>query len=193
MKTSLEHILDTLKLSEEQKSELYSNIRGFDLEDDNDPLLRITLVLSLLAKFTEEIPEKLAYERQMLETIIKEQKEYITKLSGQIDNAAVGIKENAAAASGKILNTKSKWVKSCFLYSVFIILFSVLGIGFNYFYTFRPIQKTYQARSEFLKKCANTPEIFRVNGRRGWYLTVESDSVIKLQNGQIAAQLKGYY
>ncbi|MCF7791589.1 MAG: hypothetical protein K9L78_04865 [Victivallales bacterium] len=194
MKTSLEHIIDSLKLTDEQKAELYENIRNFDLEDDNDPLLRISLFLSILAKFTEEIPDKVAYERQLIELSLKEFKDSCDKLIDQNDSSLKEHKPTADESNNTVNTHKvSKTKRYSKYYFAVILLITVLGIVFNYFYTAKPIFETYQKRKEFLKKCSSLPEVFKVKNKNGWFISIEKNSVTKLQNGQYAAKLKGYY
>jgi hypothetical protein len=193
MKTSLEIILENLNLPEEEKAELYKNLRSLDIKDDNDPLLKITLVLSIIAKFTEEIPEKITYERQLLENLLDGHKEISNNLSADISKLIEHTKRKELVSVLKPLPKKCQKLSINRLYIAIIVFLTFLGIVFNYFYSFTPIEKTYFSRMEFLKKCSKTPEIFKVDGRDGWFITIKANSAIKLKNGQTAAQLKGFY
>lgn len=193
MKTSLEILLENLNLTEEQKSELYRNLRSLNIHDDNDPLIKITLILSIIAKFIGEVPERMAYERQFIENVLKDQKEVTQKLSTEIGSFKEKIPTSIAqnAKPQKLLNNKQ--TKHSWECVVIFVLLTLIGLIFNYCYSFNSIEKTYTARKEFLEKCSKTPEIFKVTGKNGWFLTIEPDSITNLQNGQTAAQIKGYY
>ena len=193
MKTSLEIILENLNLPEEEKSELYKNLRSLDVKDDNDPLLKITLVLSIIAKFTEEIPEKITYERQLLENLLDGHKEISNNLSVDISKLIEHTKRNDLVSERKPIPKQHQKTTINRFYIAIIVFITFLGIVFNYFYSFTSIEKTYFSRIEFLKKCSKTPEIFKVDGRDGWFITIKANSNVKLKNGQTAAQLKGFY
>jgi hypothetical protein len=193
MKTPLEIIFDSLDLPDEQKAELYNNLRSLNIKSDCDPLLKITLVLSIIAKFTEEIPEKISYERQLLENILNEQRVSSDSLSDNISKLTEAVHRSNLDQSVKPLTQKRPKLSFSRNYIVVLVLTIFLGIVFNYYYSSEPIEKTYRSRTKFLEKCSKTPEIFKVDNKGGWYLTIEPGSVVKLQNGQTAAQLKGYY
>ncbi|HBM17267.1 MAG TPA: hypothetical protein DD381_13140 [Lentisphaeria bacterium] len=193
MKTSLEILLENLNLGEEQRTELYKNLRSLDIHDDNDPLIKISLVLSIIAKFVGEVPERMVYERQSIENILKEQKDIGQKLSMEINDFKKSLPSNTIQETNSQSAIKDKKNIYNRLHIAIVILITLMGLVFNYCYTSNSIEKTYNARKEFLEKCSKAPEVFKVKDRDGWYLTIEPDSVISLQNGQSAAQIKGYY
>ncbi len=193
MKTSLEILLENLNLTEEQKTEMYRNLRGLNIHDDNDPLIKISLILSIIAKFVGEVPERMAYERQSIENILKEQKDIGQKLSTEINDFKKSLPSNIVQSTNSQAGINEKKNVYSSIHIAIVVIITFIGLVFNYCYTFNSIEKTYTVRKEFLEKCSKAPEVFKVKNRDGWYLTIEPDSVISLQNGQSAAQIKGYY
>lgn len=189
----MEILLDNLNLGEEQKSELYKNLRTLNVHDDNDPLIKISLVLSIIAKFVGEVPERMAYERQFIENILKEQKDISLKLSMEISEFKKSLQSSTTQSTNSKAVIKEKKNIYSSIYIAIVVFVTLFGLVFNYCYSFNSIEKTYTARKEFLEKCSKAPEIFKVKDRDGWFLTIEPDSIISLQNGQTAAQIKGYY
>ncbi len=59
----LEGLIMGLSISEKQRADLLSCLRRMGLNNDNDPVLEITIVIGLLTKLTSEIPAKLQEER----------------------------------------------------------------------------------------------------------------------------------
>ena len=61
--SALECIIQVLALSEKEKANLLTCLRRLGLNNDDDPVIEVTLVMGLLTKLTSEIPEKLKAER----------------------------------------------------------------------------------------------------------------------------------
>lgn len=61
--SALECIIQVLALSEKEKTNLLTCLRRLGLNNDDDPVIEVTLVMGLLTKLTSEIPEKLKAER----------------------------------------------------------------------------------------------------------------------------------
>ena len=55
----LESIVKELELSESQRAELLTSLRKFNLSDDNDPVLKITLATGLMARYMSQLPDEM--------------------------------------------------------------------------------------------------------------------------------------
>ena len=52
----LESMIKELELSETQRADLLASLRKFNLSDDNDPVLKITLATGIMARYMAQVP-----------------------------------------------------------------------------------------------------------------------------------------
>lgn len=52
----LESMVKELELNETQRADLLSSLRKFNLSDDNDPVLKITLATGIMARYMAQVP-----------------------------------------------------------------------------------------------------------------------------------------
>ncbi len=74
-RNALQIIIQELLISDADKFKLLENLRSMGITDDNDPIVKLTMVEGLLAKYNGETAEKIVHERENIEKTIAASKE----------------------------------------------------------------------------------------------------------------------
>jgi len=74
-RNALQIIIQDLSLPDSQKVKLYEDLRNMGITDDNDPLVKFTMIQGLFAKYTGETAEKIVQERENIEATMEEAEE----------------------------------------------------------------------------------------------------------------------
>ena len=74
-RNALQIIIQDLSLPDPQKVQMYEDLRSMGITDDNDPLVKFTMIQGLFAKYTGETAEKIVQERENIEATMEEAEE----------------------------------------------------------------------------------------------------------------------
>jgi len=74
-RNALEVIIQGLSLSDSEKLKLHEDLRNMRIADDNDPIVKFTMIQGLLAKYTGETAEKIVQERENIEESVEDLEE----------------------------------------------------------------------------------------------------------------------
>lgn len=69
-RNALEILTKGFLLSEPEKLKLLEDLRHLGITDDNDPIVKLTLVQGLYAKYTQDMIRELSYERSQIENSV---------------------------------------------------------------------------------------------------------------------------
>jgi uncharacterized protein YukE len=83
-RNALQIIIQELSLSDAQKAKMYEDLRNMGITDDNDPLVKFTMLQGLLAQYNGETAEKVVQERENIEETVEELKELYERISSAI-------------------------------------------------------------------------------------------------------------
>jgi len=71
-RNALQIIIQELSLSDAKKVKLLEDLRSMGITDDNDPLVKFTMLQGLLAQYNGETAEKVVRERENIEETVEE-------------------------------------------------------------------------------------------------------------------------
>jgi len=71
-RNALQVIIQNLLISDADKFKLLEDLRNMGITDDNDPIVKITMVEGLLAKYNGETAEKIVRERENIQETVEE-------------------------------------------------------------------------------------------------------------------------
>jgi len=74
-RNALQIIIQELSLSDAKKVKLLEDLRSMGITDDNDPLVKFTMLQGLLAQYNGETAEKVVRERENIEESVEELEE----------------------------------------------------------------------------------------------------------------------
>ena len=71
-RNALQIIIQDLSLSDSKKVKMYEDLRCMGITDDNDPLIKFTMLQGLLAQYNGNTAEKVVRERENIEEAVEE-------------------------------------------------------------------------------------------------------------------------
>jgi hypothetical protein len=78
-RNALEVIIQGLSLSDSEKLKLHEDLRSMRIADDNDPLVKFTMLQGLLAQYNGETAQKIVHERENIEDTVETIKEFLDR------------------------------------------------------------------------------------------------------------------
>lgn len=69
-RNALQIIIQELSLSDSKKVKMYEDLRIMGITDDNDPLIKFTMLQGLLAQYNDKTAKKISQERENLEETV---------------------------------------------------------------------------------------------------------------------------
>ena len=92
-RNALQIIIQDLSLPDPQKVQMYEDLRSMGITDDNDPLVKFTMLQGLLAQYNGETAGKIVRERENIEETVEE----IEELYERFHNAILELRKRDLA------------------------------------------------------------------------------------------------
>ena len=83
-RNALQVIIQELSLSDANKAKMYEDLRNMGITDDNDPLVKFTMLQGLFAKYTGDMIDDLIQEREYIEEAISTNKDITDRFSSNL-------------------------------------------------------------------------------------------------------------
>jgi len=81
----LESMVKELELSETQRADLLASLRKFNLSDDNDPVLKITLATGIMARYMSDMPDEMAKRFESISQSVQRYVKEIDAMPGRLE------------------------------------------------------------------------------------------------------------
>ncbi|MBN2642501.1 MAG: hypothetical protein JXR78_12675 [Victivallales bacterium] len=207
-RNALEVIINELKLSDADKAKLLSDLRYMNITDDNDPLVKITLMSGIYAKYTGSMIDQMVVERKNIEKSFKfleEQGDFCKSLLQEIrSNIAIwhqhSIEERQKVidqlekekakldikiASNQSLLNEQRATLNLYWFRVgitFVVAITIVSIAIfaAKSYSFDTLKEKYQEKRKIVEKYNSTPRIIPCEGR--YYVELQSYKTYHFDN-----------
>ena len=84
-RNALQIIIQELSLSDSKKVKMYEDLRCMGITDDNDPLIKFTMLQGLLAQYNGETAEKVVRERKNIEKTVEEIEDTVETIKDTVE------------------------------------------------------------------------------------------------------------
>jgi len=84
-RNALQIIIQELSLSDSKKVKMYEDLRSMGITDDNDPLIKFTMLQGLLAQYNGNTAEKVVRERENIEEAVEEIEDTVETIKDTVE------------------------------------------------------------------------------------------------------------
>ena len=207
-RNALELIINELKLSDADKVKLLSDLRYMNITDDNDPLVKITLMSGIYAKYTGSMIDQMVVERKNIEKsfkfleeqgdscksllqeirsntavwhqhTIQERQKVIDQLEKEKAKLDIEISRNQSLLSEQSATLGFYWLRVGAIF-VFAVTVVAIAIFVAKSYSFDTLREKYQEKQKLVEKYNSTPRIIPCEGR--YYVELQSPKTYTFNN-----------